>query len=95
MPQGATVTEGDQVLGTTPMTLKVDPSVQGERRLVMSLRGYTPHTFIPTAADVRIQVPLTPVPAPQQAGPSTPPKPAEPVVRPRAKPKDEDIKLTR
>ena len=69
MPQGAAVREGDKELGTTPMTLDIDPAAP-QRRLVMSLEGYAPHTFLPTREDGRIQVPLAPLPAAQ---PATPP----------------------
>jgi serine/threonine-protein kinase len=66
MPQGATIREGDKELGKTPMTLDLDLTSSTQRRLVMSLDGYTPHTFIPTREDVRIQVPLSAVPAAPQ-----------------------------
>jgi serine/threonine-protein kinase len=61
-PQGATVKEGDKVLGTTPMTIEVDPAAP-PRKLVMTLEGHSPHTFLPTRD---VMVPLAPIPgAPQ------------------------------
>jgi hypothetical protein len=59
-PQGATVREGGAVLGTTPMTLEIDPAGP-QRKLVMALDGYQPHTFLPTRDDTRIMVPLAPL----------------------------------
>jgi eukaryotic-like serine/threonine-protein kinase len=70
-PQGATIKEGDKELGKTPMTLDLDPSATTSRRLVMTLDGYTPYTFLPSRDDVRIIVPLAAVqPAPQAAAPA-------------------------
>jgi len=92
MPQGATVSDGDLALGTTPMTLTLDVATTAERRLVMSLPGYAPHTFVPTAGDVRIQVPLAPLPTPQAVKPA---KAAESPARPRPQARPDDIKMTR
>ena len=63
-PQGATVREGDKELGKTPMTLDFDLSLTAPRRLVMTLEGYSPHTFIPTREGTQIIVPLAPLPVP-------------------------------
>ncbi len=87
MPQGATIREGDKELGKTPMTLDLDLTSSTQRRLVMSLEGYTSHTFIPTRDDVRIQVPLSAIPAapaPEKAAEKTADKPAVARVVPRA-----------
>jgi serine/threonine-protein kinase len=72
-PQGASVKEGDNELGKTPFMLSIDPSAP-QRRLVMSLDGYVPHTFLPTADDPRILVPLAPAP---QAAPTAAPEKAD------------------
>ena len=86
-PQGATVREGDRALGTTPMTLEIDPSGP-PRKFVIVLEGYSPHTFIPTREDTRITVPLALLAAPSQPPPAPrsrrrrtrPPKPVTRVV---------------
>jgi serine/threonine-protein kinase len=103
-PQGATVGEGDQVLGTTPMTLKLEVPSTNDRRLVMSLPGYAPHTFVPTAEDVRIQFQLAPLAAAAPSGTSGAAvstgstgvtKPVKPAGNGRTQPKSDDIKMTR
>lgn len=76
-PPGATVKEGDRVLGTTPLLLALDESQQGPRELVVSLDGFIDHTLRqePAAADIEITTALTrteaPVSAPAAAGPAT------------------------
>jgi serine/threonine protein kinase len=93
-PQGASVREGTKELGKTPMTLDLDPAA-APRRLVMSIDGYSTHTFLPTHEDTRIMVPLAPLPvaaaapvapvatADKAAGPATPHQPVtRPVVAP-------------
>jgi serine/threonine-protein kinase len=103
MPQGATVREGDVELGTTPMVLKLDLSAPTQRRLVMTLAGYAPHTFLPTPDDVRIQVPLAPLapqaaPSPATAAASTPasaPPARQPRPRAPARPAGDDINIAR
>jgi serine/threonine-protein kinase len=59
-PQGATVKEGDKVVGTTPLTIEVDPTAP-PRKFVMTLEGHAPHTFLPTRDN--IMVPLAPLQA--------------------------------
>jgi serine/threonine-protein kinase len=68
-PQGAVVREGDVVLGTTPMTLELQPDA-APRRLIIAAEGYAPHTFFPTVDDARIMVPLAPLPAARTAAPA-------------------------
>ncbi len=86
-PQGAAVRDGDKELGTTPMTLEIDPAV-APHKLTISLDGYAAHTFIPTREDTRITVPLAPLPAAQLAADKTPApdKTARPVTRTVATP---------
>jgi len=76
-PQDAVVREGDKVLGKTPMTLDIDPAA-APRRLVMSLDGYSSHTFLPSHEDTRIMVPLAPVPVAQAAPNGAAPEKAAP-----------------
>jgi hypothetical protein len=77
-PQGATVREGEKTLGTTPMTLEIDLSGPA-RKFVISLDGFTPHTFIPTREDTRITVPLVSAAVPEKA--AAPDKPAKTITR--------------
>jgi eukaryotic-like serine/threonine-protein kinase len=79
MPQGATIREGDKELGKTPMLLQIDPAAP-PRKLVMSLEGYAPHTFLPTVEDPRIQIPLAAIPATQPAAATDKDKPAHAAV---------------
>ncbi len=90
MPQGAAVRDGDALLGSTPLILAIDPSAP-PRRLVMSLPGYAPHTFVPTADDGRILFPLAPL------APSAAPSPAKPEAKPRPRPRPlgDDINTAR
>jgi serine/threonine protein kinase len=91
-PQGAAVMEGDSVLGTTPMTLKIEVAATAERRLVMSLPGYTPHTFVPTADDTRVQIALAQLPTPAA---TRPPRPVDNARHPHPPSGPDDIKTTR
>jgi hypothetical protein len=81
-PQGAHVREGDRELGTTPMTLEIDPGAP-PRRLSLVLEGYSAHTFIPTREDTRITVPLAvaAIPAASTEKTAAPDKGPKPVTR--------------
>jgi serine/threonine-protein kinase len=83
-PQGAHVREGDKELGTTPMTLEIDPAA-APRKLSIVLDGYAPHTFIPTREDTRITVPLSALAVPGATAPPekapAPDKGTRPVTR--------------
>ena len=94
-PQGATVKEGDNVLGTTPLTVDVDLAAGGSRRLVMGLDGYQPHTFLITRDDARVQVPLAPLAA-SAPDPHATAAPPPRVVSPHVvKPMPSDINMKR
>jgi hypothetical protein len=81
-PQGATVKDGDKVLGTTPLAIDLDPAAP-PRKFVMSLDGYAQHTFLPTRDDSRIMVPLAPI---QKDVAATPPPTAAPTAAPADRP---------
>jgi serine/threonine-protein kinase len=63
-PPGATVMEGAAVLGKTPLDVPLDPAA-GTRHLVITLDGYNPYALVqePTKENVKLVVPLVPVPA--------------------------------
>ena len=54
-PQGATVKDGDKVLGQTPMAISLDGSAKEDRRFVVSMEGYADYVFVqkPTTQNVK------------------------------------------
>jgi eukaryotic-like serine/threonine-protein kinase len=87
-PSGGEVFEGDQRLGTAPVSVGISPrSVQSEpRRFTVRKKGHHPYTVIqgPSDGDVRVVARLTAVP---EVAPSADPPTPSPVTpsRPRTK----------
>jgi serine/threonine-protein kinase len=108
-PPGATVMEGAAVLGKTPLEVPLDPA-KGTRHLVVSLEGYNPYALVqePTKENVKLVVPLMPVPAapkptaaataevkPAKATPRPPPRVPPPPPAKTPPPGGGDINMTR
>jgi serine/threonine-protein kinase len=88
-PAGATVSEGGQLLGKTPISLPLQPNQTAARQLVILLEGYAPYVVEqpPATEDVRVVVPLVASASPQaatakaSAAPSAEPRTAPAVVQ--------------
>jgi serine/threonine protein kinase len=84
-PSGAEVSEGDQMLGRTPLQLSIESDVvkSKPRTFVLRRSGYEPYTVVqgPSAENVRVMAPLVadPTPAPTASVIGKPPhKPPPP-----------------
>lgn len=71
LPSGVQVLEDERVLGTTPVSLAIEPeSVRTEpRQLWLKRDGYAPYHIVqgPSHTDVKVVADLSPLPAPEPA----------------------------
>jgi hypothetical protein len=73
-PSGASVLEGDRIIGTTPLTISCERSSleRGPRTFVLVAKGYLPHTLQQTMAEADVNVHAVLVPNPPLASVSAP-----------------------
>jgi serine/threonine-protein kinase len=100
-PSGATVMEGDQVLGTTPMTVNIERSsvTSSSRTFVLKKDGYVSGSVVQGPSDANVKSAVALAPEPTATVKSSPPKPGGIKVQPpppvKPPPGPSDIRLNR
>jgi len=88
-PSGASVFEGDALLGRTPLSLTIDNAAVGAapRRFILRADGFEPYTIVQGPSDTAVRFRATLTPAPLAAPPSASSKPSSALpVAPSSKP---------